>query len=66
MPGFRLGPKCKVEGCSRPVFKDGRCSPCWRSLRAFPSAHPDSGDPVDEELAAFGRTLAEIQGLAEA
>lgn len=30
---LRREQSCCVEGCSRPAWKDGACSPCWRAFR---------------------------------
>ena len=35
MPIVHTGPTCARRGCSRPDWKDGLCSRCWRLATLF-------------------------------
>jgi hypothetical protein len=35
MPIVHIGPTCARRGCTRPDWKDGLCSRCWRLAHLF-------------------------------
>ena len=35
MPVTKLGPTCARRGCSRPIWNDSLCGPCWNLCRLF-------------------------------
>jgi hypothetical protein len=35
MPIVSIGKTCERLGCTRPLWKDSLCNPCWRLARLF-------------------------------